>query len=58
MMAFFYICEYLEIEPKDFFDFSKEDPKQHQELMEQFQQLDPAYLEAFATLASGLVSRK
>ncbi len=33
MNGFFYICEYLEIEPKDFFDMSIKSPKKNMELI-------------------------
>lgn len=32
MIGFFYICEYLDISPKDFFDTDNTHPKQTQEL--------------------------
>ena len=38
--GFFYICQYLEISPKDFFDFDIEYPSDFLELFEDFKQLD------------------
>lgn len=32
MTNFFYICEYLEINPSDFLNFGMNNPKQHREL--------------------------
>ena len=34
MMTFFYICEYLEVEPKDFFDTKSTNPTKANELFE------------------------
>ncbi|MFC4804664.1 helix-turn-helix domain-containing protein [Filifactor villosus] len=33
MEMFFHICEYLQVSPKDFFDFEKNDPKLLNEMM-------------------------
>lgn len=41
MMGFFYICEYLEIEPKDFFDTDTRSPAKTAELVEEIKKLSP-----------------
>jgi len=38
--AFFYICQYLEVTPKDFFDFDLDSPSDFLELFEDYKQLD------------------
>ncbi len=40
MTSFFYICEYLEISPKDFFDYSNDDPSLAAETAEALKKLD------------------
>ena len=58
MSAFFYICEYLEIEPRDFFDFSTEYPQQVSQLTNQLKKLDFQQLTAISTIVSGLLAHK
>ncbi|MGN0639150.1 MAG: helix-turn-helix domain-containing protein [Huintestinicola sp.] len=40
MTAFFYICEYLEISPRDFFDYGNDDPVLAGEVAEELKKLD------------------
>ncbi len=40
MSGFFYICEYLNISPKDFFDTDMESPEQLQELLHHLKKLN------------------
>lgn len=40
MTAFFYICEYLHITPKDFFDMSSKQPTEIQHLIDNIKKLD------------------
>ncbi len=40
MTAFFYICEYLKITPKDFFDISSEQPTEIHHLINNIKKLD------------------
>jgi len=40
MMQFFYICDFLEITPKDFFDDTISNPSMFTELMEELKVLD------------------
>lgn len=42
MAVFFYICEYFEISPVEFFDYETEDPKLSQELLAELRRLDYA----------------
>ena len=41
MRAFFYICEYLQISAKEFFDTENADPAGQNELNHDWQRLDP-----------------
>lgn len=58
MTAFFYICEYLNISPMEFFDFASENPWQNKELGEKIKLLSPQQLDAILTLVEGLITRK
>ena len=40
MRAFFYICEYLQISPSEFFDTENQDPVGQNELTHEWQRLD------------------
>ncbi len=54
MTAFFYICDYLGIEPKDFFDTKSTDPTKANELLEIVKSLDNEQLDNLIALAKGL----
>lgn len=41
MSTFFYICEYLSISEKDFFDCGVTDPKRTNEIVDKINQLNP-----------------
>ena len=58
MTSFFYICEYLNISPMEFFDFASENPWQMRELGEKIKLLSPKQLDAVLTLVDGLTSRR
>ncbi len=45
MAGFFYICEYLEITPEEFFNVEKADPLLSRELITEFKKLTPRYSE-------------
>lgn len=40
LTVFFYICEYFDITPMEFFDFDNESPKLLQELFDELRKLD------------------
>ena len=44
LRSFFYICEYLKISPKDFFDFEKKVPFLQNEVIEKLGKLNPKQL--------------
>ena len=54
MMGFFYICEYLEVEPKDFFDTKSTNPTKANELFEIAKSLSNEQLDNLISLAKGL----
>lgn len=54
MQVFFYICEYLEITPSEFFDTQAESPKTLRSLQENLKKLEPAQLEHIASLVADL----
>ena len=58
MTAFFYICEYLDIAPKDFFDESNAYPKQIGELIEDLKKLDEQALAHISGIVTGLIGKK
>lgn len=58
MTVFFYICEYLDIEPKDFFDFSAEDPAELQAINDKLKLLNPRQLELISALIDELIASK
>ena len=54
MSNFFYICEYLEVEPKDFFDTKSTNPTKANELFEIAKSLSNEQLDNLISLAKGL----
>lgn len=54
MMTFFYICDYLGIEPKDFFDTKSTNPTKANELLEIAKSLNSEQLDNLIALAKGL----
>lgn len=58
MTAFFYICEYLNITPMEFFDFPTENPWHIKALGEKIKLLSPRQIEIILTLADEFVSHK
>lgn len=57
MTNFFYICDFLHISPKEFFDTDSENPKKIQELTEQLKLLDERQIDAISDLVNGLVHK-
>ncbi len=54
MTAFFYICEYLEITPKEFFETESKNPSKERELLEAANGLSNEQLEHLIAIAKGL----
>ncbi len=58
MAAFFYICDYLGITPRQFFDLDAGYPQILAEVMEDLKALDQAELNSIAILAKSLKGKK
>lgn len=54
MTTFFYICEYLGIEPKDFFDVQSTNPTKANELLSIVKSLSNEQIDNLIALAKGL----
>lgn len=54
MTTFFYICEFLNITPMEFFDFESVNPAKEHELLLAAKGLDSKQLETLIDLAKGL----
>lgn len=54
MQAFFYICEYLQVSPKDFFDEENPSPIKLNEIIEESKKLDDVQLDTVITVIKGL----
>ena len=57
MTAFFYICEYLEITPSEFFALDSNAPEAIRKVTEQLKKLSPEYLEHISAIVEGLSDR-
>ncbi|MDE6789667.1 MAG: helix-turn-helix domain-containing protein [Ruminococcus sp.] len=55
MSAFFYICEYLEISPQDFFDFDNKNPEKINEIVGYLKQVDDEQLNNLISIVKGLI---
>ena len=58
MQSFFYICEYLGVTPKEFFDDENADPQTLQEFMTEAKKLDSKSMEYILGIMKKLNSRK
>lgn len=54
MTAFFYICEYLKISPKDFFDTEIANPPLINEILNEMKHLDNSQLNTILAVSKGL----
>lgn len=54
MTVFFYICEYLDVTPKEFFDTSVKVPSKETELLNAVKGLDCKQMDNLIALAKGL----
>ena len=57
MINFFYICDFLNVTPKEFFVFDMEDPEKLRNIEEQLEQLDEKQLNAVAAIVNELAKR-
>lgn len=56
MRSFFYICEYLEITPKDFFELEIKHPILYNEILHELKYLDDTQLKTILAVSKGLNS--
>lgn len=54
MNTFFYICEYLNITPAEFFDSDSKNPEKLRSLTEDLKKLDDKQLDSIAEIVKGL----
>lgn len=54
MTGFFYICEYLSITPKEFFDFDVEEPKKLKSVINNLKKLNAEQLSNISGIIEGL----
>ena len=54
MQAFFYICEYLQISPKDFFDMEIPNPGKLNDVILELRKLNEEQLDTVLAVAKGL----
>lgn len=57
MQAFFYICEYLQVSPKDFFDEDNPSPLKINQIIEESKKLDTVQLDTVLAVIKGLQYR-
>ena len=57
MQVFFYICEYLNISPKDFFDNNISVPQKLYEIIEDIKKLKSTQLDTISALVKELISK-
>jgi transcriptional regulator with XRE-family HTH domain len=55
MAAFFFICEYLNITPQEFFDIDSKQPEQLRSMINNLKKLDERQLQNIAAIVEGLV---
>ena len=55
MTNFFYICEYLHITPKEFFEDGSADPETIRKMVENLKRLDGEQVDALSKIVEGLV---
>lgn len=55
MTSFFYICEYLNISPKDFFDIDSNNPEKLNKLIEKLKLLDNSQLEHIIAIVNDII---
>ncbi len=54
LSVFFYICQYLDITPKDFFDTGAKDPSKATELFEKIKELKPEQLAVIESVINSM----
>ena len=57
MQAFFYICEYLKISPRDFFNIDEQHPAKINEILEELYKLNEEQLDIILIVSKGLLKK-
>ncbi len=57
LQGFFYICDYLEITPKQFFDLDSQNPTKLDSIVADLKKLDDRQLETISALVKGLIKK-
>ena len=57
MSNFFYICEFLQVSPKEFFDWDAADPNELNKLMERMKRLNQEQTAAISVIVRGLTEK-
>lgn len=55
MSGFFYICDFLDISPKDFFDTEAQNPEKLKELINDLKKLEDNQLDNISSIVKGLI---
>ncbi len=58
MSSFFYICDYLNISPQEFFDMNSAQPEELRKLINNLKYLDDSLLKNISAIVEGLISKK
>ena len=58
LTVFFYICEYLSISPRDFFDEDIKNPEGLNSLIQDLSQLDDIQLQSLSVIVKGLIKKQ
>lgn len=57
MACFFFICDYLNISPSEFFDIKSQNPEKLNDLVEDLKLLDETQLENISSIVKGLIKK-
>ncbi|MBE6580282.1 MAG: helix-turn-helix transcriptional regulator [Ruminococcaceae bacterium] len=57
LTVFFYICEYLGVTPRDFFDEDIKNPEGLNSLIQDLSQLDDSQLQSLSVIVKGLIKK-
>ena len=58
MSVFFFMCEYLQISPSDFFDVENENPEKLRQLIMDLKKLDDEQLDLITAMVKNLLKAK
>lgn len=58
MSSFFFICDYLNVTPKDFFDYENNSPKEMENIIINLKKLPPDIIESISCIVNKLCNDK